>query len=449
MKTKRQFNKYSILEFRKIEEHLEKMASEGWMLTKTGGTLWTYEETEPKKVHFSIVFFPKTNALDPEPSENLKMMWDFCESTGWKLVSQLGQMQIFCNEEENPIPIETESWIQVKNIHGAAKANIIVTYGILAVNAILQIALQVMQFAINPINWLGFSYNIWLIFTWLALGIGCSTELIHYFMWYKKAKRIAEEEDYLYLPKSIGGFRVIYLALAFVMLALALLSIVDFTGGKMAAFVIFWTIVVVCVPYASSRFLKARKVSAKMNIAITIVLGVVTSLLMVVSLFSSVMNNAETIFQRDTEMPLQISDIREISHDNFVENYRVSNSIFISYVEGMQFEDWDEEDVEGYLSIDYQIITVKMPFVYDLCKNELLRQYDYLYEDDPDLMGFGYRKVECPIWEAKEVYRRYTGAEVRSDFIVCYEDKIVEIDFNWDVTDAELEKVKEIIEAIE
>lgn len=447
MKTRREINKYSILEFTKIEKHLEEMAAKGWMLSKTGGFFWTYEEAEPKQMHFSIMFFPKTNNLDPEPSENLKMMWDFCERTGWKLVSQLGQMQIFCNEEENPVPIETEAWIQVKNIHQTAKINVVFLFGILLVNAILQLAIQVMQFAINPINWLGASYNIWLVLVWLAFGIGCGVELIHYFLWYRKAKRIAEEEDYLYLPKSIGGFRVVYLGVAIISLVFSFLSLLDFVGANVVAVGLFWVLVMIFVPYASSRFLKWKKVSAKANIAITVVLAIVCSFVMVGCIVISVMKNAESIFERNTEMPLQISDIKDVSHDSFEESFRVSNSVFISYVEGMQHEDWDEEEVEGYLSIDYEIIVIKVPFVYDLCKEELLSKYSFIDEDET---GFeGYCKDNIPQWEAEEVYRRYTGGTARNGFIVCYEDRIVQIDFNWDVTDEEIEKVCEILDEIE
>lgn len=448
MKAKREINKYSILEFTKLEKHLEEMAVNGWMLSKTGGFFWSYEETEPKQIHFSIVFFPKTNNLDPEPSEDLKMMWDFCERTGWKLVSQLGQMQIFCNEEENPVPIETESWIQVKNIHQTAKTNVVFTHGILGVNAILQLAMQVMQFAINPVNWLGANYNIWLVLVWFALGIGSGVELIHYFLWYRKAKRIAEEECYLYLPKSIGRFRVVYLGVAIISLFFAFLSLLDYVGANVVAVSLFWVLVMIAVPYSSSRFLKWKKVSAKANIAITVILAIVCSFVMVGSIMISVMNNAESIFERKSEMPLQISDLREVDHDNLFESFRVSNSVFISYAEGTQFEHLEEgASVEERLSINYEIIVIKVPFVYGLCKEELLSKYGFIDEDET---GFeGYCKDNIPQWGAEEVYRRYTGGTARNDFIVCYEDRLVQIDFNWDVTDEEIEKVCEILDEIE
>ena len=84
MKTKREIFMHSLLEFKEIEKRLEQRALEGWRLKKIG-FFWTYEKAEPKQVHYSIVFFPKTNVLEPEPSDSLVMMREYCEQTGWKL----------------------------------------------------------------------------------------------------------------------------------------------------------------------------------------------------------------------------------------------------------------------------------------------------------------------------------------------------------------------------
>lgn len=445
MEKKREYNKYSILQIRKMEEHLEQMAEKGWMLEKAGSLIWTYHKIEAKQMHFSIVFFPKTSALDPEPSENLKMMWEFCEQTGWKLAAQLGQMQIFYNEAEHPVPIETEAWIQVKNIHETAKSSVIFTYGILLFNSILQIGTQTMQFALEPIDWLAFGYNVFLLLVWIAFGIGCSVELIYYYAWYRKAKRIAEEEEVLFLPKPIHGFRVVYLGIAFLSLAFAILSIADVLSGKYGLLVILWTTAIIGGVYFISRILKAFKVSARKNMIITCILGVLVSVIMGVHIFSSIAADAELLFEKKAEMPIQLSDIREVSTDDLVGNLRAGNSIFISYIDATEFEDLEEgEEEEEFLSIDYKMIDINTPFVYDFCKKELLTQDNYLSESDENYWD-AYKKVEMPVWEAQEVYRRYTGGEMRNDFILCYENILLEISFGWDVTDEDIAKVREIV----
>lgn len=444
---KREIIMYSILEFAKLEKRLEQRAAEGWMLKKAG-FIWTYEKSVPKKVHFSIVFFPKTNALEPEPSDSLVMMREFCEKTGWKLVSEIGQMQIFCNEAENPVPIETEAWIQVKNIHETAKANIISPYTILLVNSILQLALQVMQFMTNPINWLGMGYNFYLVLCWIVLGVGCGTELVYSYAWYKKAKRIAEEEDTLYLPKSLNAFRITYLGVAMVSLLLSILALANYTTSKYGLLVIVWTVVIVGVPMGISRLLKKMKVSAKWNRIIIVVMVIVCTLGMTIGLVASIIKDEEHIFRKGEKMALQLSDLREVDEERLSGSSRRSNSIFLSFEEGYQSERLEEgEDITERSNIDYTILVIKAPFIYDFCKDELLKKYDYLYEDDPFIGERGYRKVNMTQWGALEVYRYYDyEGEEENNYIVCYEDRILQIDFGWVLNDGEIEKMSEIIQ---
>lgn len=448
MKTRREIMMYSLLEFPMMEKRLEQRAAEGWMLKKAGTFFWTYEETQPKQVHYSIVFFPKTNALEPEPSDSLVMMREFCEKTGWKLMAEIGQMQIFCNEAENPVPIETEAWIQVKNIHETMKTNIVLTYAILLVNSILQLGMQVMQFVMNPIDWLGMGFNFYLSLCWIALGIGCGTEIVHYYTWYKKAKRIAEEEEYLYLPKAIKEFRFAYLIIAMVSLFLAVLALTDFTTTKYGGFVVVWTAVLVGVPLGISRLLKKMKVSAKWNRIIIVIMAVVCALGMTVVLFTTVANDVDLIFKRGKEMTLQVSDFREVDEESLSGSSRKTDSVFLSFEEGYQSERLEEgEDIRERSKIDYTILVIKTPFLYDFCKGELIKKYDYLYEDDPFVGERGYRKVDMPQWGALEVYRYYDyEGEEENDYIVCYDDRMIQIDFGWDVTDEDIQRVREGIE---
>lgn len=75
-KTKKQLKFFSFYDFPTIEKHLTNMAAEGWMIKSAEGNLWKYEQIEPKRLHFAVTYFPKAHALDPEPSEELKMLWD-------------------------------------------------------------------------------------------------------------------------------------------------------------------------------------------------------------------------------------------------------------------------------------------------------------------------------------------------------------------------------------
>lgn len=445
MKKKREIFSFSLLEFKEIEKRLEKRAAEGWRLKKTG-FFWTYEKAEPKQVRYSIVFFPKTDALQPEPSDSLVMMREYCEKTGWKLVAEQGQMQIFCNEEKNPIPIETEAWIQVKNIHETMKKGNVLAHVILLVNAVVQLGLQAMQFFVNPLDWLCMGFNFYMIWCWVALGTGSAIEIIHYYTWYKKAKRVAEEEEILYLPKSIMGLRITCLSIAMVALVLAIFAITNFMTVKYGLFVIFWTAVLVGVPIGVSKFLKKWKVSARWNRVIIILLAILCSVGMVVGLIFSISRDSDIIMGRDDDFLLHISDFREVDEEELHDHSRKSDSVFLFLEEGYQNEDWEEgEDIRARIHMDYTFIMVKLPFVYDFCKEELIEektQYvDVAFEDQS-----GYRKVDMPIWEAEEVYQYYNyDGKPESEYLVCYSDRILRIDIGWEVTDEDIVKIREAI----
>ena len=445
MKTKREFFMYSLLEFKDIEKRLERRALEGWRLKKIG-FFWTYEESEPKQVHYSIVFFPKTNALEPEPSDSLVMMREYCERTGWKLVAEQGQMQVFCNEEANPVPIETEAWIQVKNIHETMKKGIVLTHCILLVNAILQLGLQAMQFFTNPVEWLNMGFNFYMIFTWIFLGIHSTVEIIHYYAWYKKAKKIAEEEEILYLPKSINGFRITCLTIAMAALFLAVLALMDFTTDKYGLLVLVWTVVIIGVPVGASRLLKRLKVSAKMNRVIIVLLSIICTVAMTAVIFMSVDHDIDIISGRSDEMVLHISDFREVNEDELHGYPRKKESVFLFCEEGYQAEPWVEgEDVSTRLSLNYTFFVVKLPILYDFVKEELIAD-NMKYVDVEFGDQGGYRKVDMPIWEAVEVYQDHNfEGEPQHEYLVCYPDRMIQIDFGWEVTDEDIEKVKKAI----
>lgn len=443
MKTKRETFMYSLLEFKEIEKRLEQRAIEGWRLKKAGSFFWTFEEAAPKPVHYSVVFFPKTDILEPEPSDSLVMMREYCERTGWNLVAEQGQMQIFCNEEENPVPIETEAWIQIKNIHETMKKGNVLSYGILFVNTVVQLALQVMQFVTSPLDWLCMGFHFYIIWSWLGLGVGCAVELLHYFTWYKKAKRMAEEEEVLYLPKPISTFRIAYLTFAMVALAFAVLAIVDFTTVKYGVFVILWTVVLIGIPLGASRLFKKWKVSVKWNRILVVLLAIACSVGMVVVVIKSVANDSDFIFRRDEKSMLQLVDFRAVEESDLHGSSRRSDSLFLFREEAYQSERIEEGvDLSERSAMEYTILVVKQPFIYNFVKEELMAEKNrYIDKDFEELSG--YRKIDMPAWGAMEVYQYYDyEGEPENEYLICYPDRILQIDFSWEVTDEDINKVK-------
>lgn len=125
-----------------IQRILEEKAEKGWLLDKVSNFGWRFRRIEPKKIHFAVTYFPPASAYDSRPSERQQDLIDFCDHSGWKLIATAAQMQIFCNEQENPVPIETDPVIELENIHKSAKKNYLPAYLSIGALALVQIALQ-------------------------------------------------------------------------------------------------------------------------------------------------------------------------------------------------------------------------------------------------------------------------------------------------------------------
>ena len=118
--TKRRLEWISFYDHTGLEAHLERMAAEGWLLEKIGNFTWHYRRVEPKKVTFSVRYFPKASMFDPGPSEEQETFYDFCAHTGWTLAASSAQMQVFYNDRPSPVPIDTDPALEVDAIHKAA-----------------------------------------------------------------------------------------------------------------------------------------------------------------------------------------------------------------------------------------------------------------------------------------------------------------------------------------
>lgn len=111
-----------------MERHLENMANRGWMIEKITNFYWQYKKIAPAKIHFSITYFDKASGFDALPGAQQQEYWEYCLQEGWKLTASSAQMQIFCNEDENPKAIETEPMVQMENIQKTLKKMMLIFF---------------------------------------------------------------------------------------------------------------------------------------------------------------------------------------------------------------------------------------------------------------------------------------------------------------------------------
>ena len=95
--------------------------------------------------------------------------------------------------------------------------------------------------------------------------------------------------------------------------------------------------------------------------------------------------------------------------------------------------------------MDYMVVQVKMPWLYEICKNTLYKKLDDS-EDILEMPEFAkvLRQEDASAWGAKEVYRQhYLDGSIVNRYLLCYEDYIVRITFDWEVSNSQKKIVGE------
>ena len=139
---KRRFEVFSFFDYTGIAGHLSKMAEKGWLIEKISNTGWVYRKIAPQKLTFYVTYFPNASEFDPCPTQEQQTFHDFCRHTGWKLAAAAAQMQVFFNEQENPVPIETDPVLQTAVIHAAAKKSFLPAHLLLLLISVVNIILR-------------------------------------------------------------------------------------------------------------------------------------------------------------------------------------------------------------------------------------------------------------------------------------------------------------------
>ena len=191
-----------------ISKHLEQMAANGWMLEEMSPYYWTYRRIEPQNIKFSVTYYPQSSVLRGLSEQEL-VLQDYCEAAGWKLVTRWSQMQVYCTDVSDPIPLETDAVLQIENINETAWRSHLRGYW-MTFGALLFLGLFVMMLTTEGLVPVG----LWAFL--LAVVAWCAVELAAYYIWYEKAERMAREEGVLLPTKSRralqGGILVVFAA---------------------------------------------------------------------------------------------------------------------------------------------------------------------------------------------------------------------------------------------
>lgn len=451
--TKRRMEVFSFYDHTGFEKHLENMAAKGWLLEKANAFFWTYRKIEPKKLHFSVTYFPMASDFDPVLTEEQQTFVDFCKEAGWHLATTSAQMQIFYSEEEHPTPIETDAVTQVDNIHRAMKRNFLPAHVALLLVGLFQGAMAGWTFHRDPIGTLANPFGILATLPWMLVVILCLAEIITYFRWHKKAKMTALEEG-TFLPTR--STRKLQYGVLVILGFYLILWFVNLGGGMNRAIgilAILYMLLLVLVVNLIKLVLKKKQVSKNINRTVTFAVCFILSFALIFVLAFVVIrmdragwfdekpaesyeHRGNTFYRHNDELPLLLKDLTgEETPDGGYSYYaEEQSSIFLTRVDARQSPTLDHL---GEPSIVYTITEVKFSPVYELCKNELLSQFV-----DWDSLDH-YVSIDPEPWQAEEVYQHYSGEEALPHYIVCWPDTFLQLSLDWEPTEEEISIIVE------
>lgn len=463
MKTKkRRFETYSFYDHTGLEAHLTNMARQGWLLEKVGTLLWTYRKIEPRELTFCVCYFSDATQYDPEPSEEQQTFYDFCQHTGWVLAASNVQLQVFYNERENPVPIETDPMVQVQSVHRSAKKRFLWFRLIMLALAVYLTYDAVSLLIKHPLDTLCDPGKLFLLLLCPVMLLIAGAELGGYYSWRRRAVKAAEQGEFL-PTKSHPVFVKVLLTAALIGLVWFVATIfMSRSPIRLVMLIMFggFTVVGSLVFYGVKGLLKRKKVDTDTSFMVT--RGVMTFMSTIfIAMIPAVLFAADqgAFFDSDLpldRLPLTIYDLVEgVGERELDQDSMLTQSLLVGYLNAHQSLAGDETDDAVTYGIDYNVAEVKFPVFYDICKDEMLNRYDTRRNDRiPEGQKRWYEPADPAPWGAEEAYQRYrqnTGpsGELRADptnkYLLCYPDRIVEINFSdgWQLTPEQMALVAE------
>ena len=442
-----------------IARHLEKMAVKGWMLESAGNTLMKYRRIEPKQLHFSVTYYADASQFDPGPTEGQQILAEFCSRDGWQFVCSWGQMQIFCNENPDPAPIETDPVIQVENIHKSMKKNLLWTSLAGIGLSIWCLFLAVSQFRSNPVRFLSEPIQLMQFLVWPILLISMVWSLIEYFTWHRKA--VQDAENGMFREMKVAG----WIPWALTILSLVLLAVAALTTQTGRKAMLFFMIVMLLVSVSGrvcTHLLKKKGVSRGVNRTVSILVVVVVDLALMggvtyAMIQSNFLDDRKPVeiyddngWQREVyndPIPLTVEDLYGNFDLRWSGERADAGSTFL--LSTASYRQWALTQNREVPSIDYRITDVKLPELYSFVHDALIDSYrdehvNALYNIS-FLLQDGLVPVDAAPWGADEAWQRVRGESPTNEYLLCYGSRFVQIYFDEPVTEAQMATVGRLL----
>ena len=234
--TRRKLEFFAPYDYDGMTSHFEQMALDGWLIVGVKGNLWKYKKIQPQKLKFAVTHFEYFTVNEAAPDNGQTEFLEMCESSGWKLAAHNNSMMVFVTDIDNPVSVETDPVVQLKNIHKSVKPMFAGKNAIIFFNVIFNLFPRMLDWKED--GFLTFPYLMWMV----ALFVLVNIDTVDYIRWYKKADAIINEQGIfyqqstnkpIYILQAVITYTILAICFAFFALLLWLIYYIEFSGQFM------------------------------------------------------------------------------------------------------------------------------------------------------------------------------------------------------------------------
>ena len=413
---------YSFLDRKRVTDHLADMAARGWMLDRLGTWSWHYRRAEPKQLRFAVTFFAGAGRFSPAPAAGLDTFQDYCAQAGWHRAASSDQVQVFYSEDPAAVPIDTDPAAELENIRRSIGKPMIRNYLALLLLCLLEVAFQCYQIWTDPVDTLASPTALLAATAYLPLLVLTLASLLLY--------------------------RILVLMWSGLLIAGLFASISRSTGMVILTIgmVLFFALVYF-LANAARKALQRLRCPPWANLLVIVGICIAMFAGGTTGLFALMIRNAGSGWLEDhppvetytahgmtwsvyaDPIPLRVEDLIDIDYDGWSTEADVEWSPLAAHGEYRQDARLGDGDLP---ELRYEIVTVKLPFLYGLCKRDFIQWVERDNDQLPMEYWEEYLTVTAAPWGAEEVFQRYSGAEPVNQFLLCWPDRMAEVKLPWD-----------------
>ena len=200
-----------------------------------------------------------------------------------------------------------------------------------------------------------------------------------------------------------------------------------------------------------SGWLKRRETPARLNMVVSfIALAVAAYAFLGVLTFGVIFGDSHGWFGGNQEtyeyngrtftldrdpLPLSLDDLLEGDFSRYTRRWQGGQSLLLGRYQANQWPIGPMELFPEQIQLNYEVILVKAPALYGLCRENMLHRRDGWDSGEPEDVWYryAYAPADPAPWGAEEAYCWTDGNHaLGNQYLLFYPDRIVEISLEWD-----------------